>query len=286
MPAVNARRADFYHDPHVYDVLHHADTAFEARVLTRLARAHARPRGPLRWLEPACGTARLLIHLARRGHHAAGFDLSPRMIRYARARAATLLPDAPARPTLWVADLRAPRPRSPAARAAIAALPADVAFCTNNTLRHLPRDADLVAHLRAVRPLLAPGGVYLVGLEVTRPGWAQPTEDVWTSTRDGLRVRQIVQYLPPPRTGRVETVLSHLVVTAVPRSAARAPAHIDSRYALRTYTLAQWRAVLRAAGWRILATYDAEGNPAVAPIMGYRLWVIAPSPPRPCTPKA
>jgi SAM-dependent methyltransferase len=282
-------RQDFYADALLYDILHAEGTAHDARVVTRLVRAYAdggAPRtggrvgaltGPLILMEPACGSGRYLLALAKKGHRAAGFDLSPAMIRFAkqqaRARGFIGTRTTPARVRAFVArmeDFTLP----PAWRA-------HGAFNLINSIRHLSSDRAMLAHLRAVRRALLPGGVYIVGLGLCAYGLETESEDVWRGARTirGVRTRvtQTVQYLPAPPEGehstrtrpRAEQVISHLVVT---RGASER--HIDSTYTLRSYNLAQWRGILERAGWSIAAVTDQDGLPTKPSEPGYYLWVL------------
>ena len=85
-PGVSRGLWDYLHDPGVargYDAglagssLFHADLAFVEK--------HCPPSGRL--LDLGCGTGRLLIPFARRGHFVLGVDLSAEMLKVARAKA-------------------------------------------------------------------------------------------------------------------------------------------------------------------------------------------------------
>lgn len=263
-------RDDFYADPLIYDVLHAPGTADEADTLLTLARAHL-PRAistkPIHFLEPASGTGRFLLHLARKGHAGTGLDLSANMIAYARARAALLPPRARQHLQFLVGDMT---------RFSLDA-PADAAFCTINSIRHLMTDRHMLAHLSCTRRALHPHGIYIVGIETAQPALAQPSEDVWTGKRQtptgNIRVKQVVQYLPPPHPGRsrTEQVISTMLIST--REQQR---QVDSAYALRTYSHSQWRTLITKAGWQVQAIYNAEGTPRPQATLGYYLWVLAP----------
>ncbi len=231
-----------YAAPAIYDILALPGTADELDAYVRIERAYATRCGPgTRWLEPACGTGRLLRGAARRGRMVAGYDREPAMIDYTRRR---LGPDAPLR----LADLAAPA-------ATLRDLGrCDLAVCPWNTLRHLPSDAALLAHLTQVASMLVRGGVYVVGLSFQDFGWNGDDEDTWVGARGSLRVTQVVNYLPS--RGRRERVVSHLMITRP-----RGVEHLDHVYDLRTYTQAQWLRVLARSPLRRLATCDIFGRP-------------------------
>lgn len=258
--------ADWYDHPLWYDILHTPGTAAEVEGFVHIAkrflrRPSARRGRPLRWLEPACGSGRYLRALAQRGAQPVGFDANPAMIEFARRSIARRS----LRATLFTADLThfelTPR--------------ADLAFCTINTLRHLPTDGAMIRHFEAVDRALHPGAVYIVGLGLHRSGVERESEDVWTGARGRCRVTQLIQYLPPPLRSRKETVINQLLVETP-----TAEHHLSGSYALRTYTLAQWLALLARTNWRILAACDEAGGVIAGPdaeglVSDYALWILA-----------
>jgi len=257
MPEADA--ADIYTLPLWYDVLHQQGTAREAAGLIRLAReaAGVRERDPRPWLEPACGTGRYLRALAKSGgqegtptaHRLVGFDREPAMVAYAREWIARRGLDTRVRVEVGeMTDFGGVLGRD-AGRCAFA-------FNLVNTIRHLMTDAELHAHLRSVHDALAPGGVYAVGINTSLPGIEHPSEDVWVGTRGRLRVRQVIQYLPPEPGSRTETVISHMTITTPTRER-----EMNSTYALRCYTPSQWRAAVRKAGFTPFGTADEHGEP-------------------------
>lgn len=256
---------DFYSQPEVYDILHAPGTAGDVRAAVRTARRFVPvPLASQTWLEPACGTARHLRALARLGVRTIGFDLEPAMVAYAKR--AIRADAAENRPRVFAADMRAfDRERR---------LPrVNVAFNLINTIRHLGSDAAMLDHFRAIARVLAPGGVYLVGVSLAAYGLESPTEDVWIGRRGRTRVTQVVQYEPPSgsrgEAARAERVISHKTITRGTREE-----HIDSTYALRSYNLSQWRALVAKSPLREIGVADSDGRPAVAREPGYYVFVL------------
>ncbi len=262
--ADQAADAGLYADAAVYDVLMTPGTARELDVLERLARTFAAPaRRPL-WLEPACGTGRLLRLAAARGARAWGFDRAPGMVAYARA--ALVRRGLHRRAHVFLADLTD-------FADAVARHSVDFAFTPHNTIRHLDSDTALLAHLAGIARVLKPSGVYAIGLSLTDYAGESPDEDVWTARRGGLRVTQIVNYLPPGVAGRGtrrERVISHLMVT---RGATTL--HRDCAYDLRCWSERQWNAVLRHAPLRRVASLDASGRLQAGRRLPYQFEVLA-----------
>lgn len=237
--------AEAYARPGIYDILHSPYTAGEVDLLQRCASEHGAPAGP--WLEPACGTARYLRVLAARGVRCTGFDLDDGMLDYARAALRRRGLDRRVR--LLRADMAGFVDAVGAGRHAVAINPV-------NTIRHLHRPRDVAEHLRQVARALVPGGLYLVGISLSRYGEEEPTEDLWTARRGRCSVRQVVQYLPPDRRRRMETVFSHLQVD---NPAGRE--YLDTTYRLRSYDLSQWKGLVGRSPLRRLAAVDDLGQP-------------------------
>ncbi len=82
----------------------------------------------------------------------------------------------------------------------------------------------------------------------------------------------MVNYLPPEPGGRFETVLSHLRI--VGGAGAGGEEHRDSSYRLRTYSLAEWTALVDRSAMRIEAVTDDAGVPMDPPAMGYGVFVL------------
>ncbi len=255
-----------YPAPAVYDILNTPGTRGEVEAFLRIIRRRgdrAGPENPL-WFEPACGTGRYLRLARRRGFRVAGFDRDPAMLAYARRRGEL------AGAILFQADMAS---FQAAARAAgIAPSCVDVAVNPVNSIRHLPTDRALVAHLDQMAVLLEPQGVYIVGVSLTDYRHLEPEEDVWEGVRGRCRVSQLVNYLPPepgtPRA-RIETVISHLSVIRP-----RGTTHLDQRYDLRTYDQGQWDRVVARSRLRRIASCDAAGRPLDGRRPPYQLEVL------------
>lgn len=237
---------DWYEYPAWYDVLHWPGTEEEALGLEAVAQRFAGvTRGePIRFLEPACGTARHLRALAELGHCGVGLDLSSAMLAYGR--------DLIDMGGLGGVDLVAGD--MSAFGAGVVGEGFDVAFCLANSVRHLPSDEALVAHLRCVGSVLREGGVYALGMGLTAYGVEDVSEDVWTGERGGVRVTQVVQYEPGGVEERSERVISQLCVVEDEQET-----HVSHGYALRSYDCEQWKRVLTLAGFEVVCVVDDAG---------------------------
>jgi len=259
---------DLYSLPLYYDVLHGPGTAKDVRGLARISKAFGTgvTESPI-WLEPACGSGRYLRAAARDGVRTIGFDLEPAMVEYAQALAKA---EGSKGQTYFVADMqdfdrthKVPK--------------VDFAFNLINTIRHLPSDRAVLAHLSAVTRVLKRKAVYAVGMSMCVYGHEPEVEDVWKGRRAGLGVLQNITYIPAPggrgAGARIERVISHLTVTR--GAAATEPIeHIDSTYGLRTYNLREWAGLVERSEFEAIAVVDERGRVTPPPVLGYCIWVL------------
>lgn len=221
--------ADWYEHARYYDVLFGWDPGTERDFLLGCSERYGLG-APRRCLEPFCGTGRLL----RAMPGAVGFDLSAGMVAYAQRQGCAVF-------------------RADAAAFAMAPGELPLAYCLIDSFRHLLTEAQAAAHLRAVAAALAPGGLYLLGFDVTGGLPAEDSVEEWDGERGGTHV-----------AGRVETLGDHdaarrqetMQVTLTVRDQGQR-LRLESRQPLRTYTPAQVRGLLAAVdGLELAACYD------------------------------
>ena len=147
--AINA--ASMYDvDPHIAEV-YDGDWATEADEVDDI-RGHLAGRGPLRVLEPFCGTGRILLPLALEGHELVGMDRSRVLLGRLREKLSALPAKVQRRVTLIEADVLAlPWPTG-----------FDVVFMGGNCLYELASPEEQERCLReAARALRVGGHLYL-----------------------------------------------------------------------------------------------------------------------------
>jgi SAM-dependent methyltransferase len=177
--------------------------------------------GPARRiLEPFCGTGRLLRVMPG---FAVGFDRNPHMVRYARARGVRAF-------------------RGDAARFAVREASFDVAFCLIDSFRYLLTEDAAAAHLSGVARALVPGGVYVVGLELTGDLDPDRSLDAWSGARAGTRVEGEVECLGD-RAKRVETLRVRLAIRR-----GRDRERVEDFQPMRVYARADIASLLAAEG--------------------------------------
>ena len=169
------------------------DVHGEARTIDRLLR-EVTGCGAGRVLDAGCGTGRVALELARRGHHVTGVDVDPSMLAEARAQATEegLAVDLVEGDLADLADLLG----SDAAYDVVAAPGNVVVYLTPGT------EADVVA---AMGGALRPGGLLVAGFAADRhvgvgdyDGWCRAaglsTVHLW-STWDGAPLAADSDYL-------------------------------------------------------------------------------------------
>jgi len=174
------RRTGQYSEPRYYEIAFDMNRKQEVDFLVHCFRRFA--RRPVRSvLDIACGTGPHLIRLGERGYRMAGLDLSPENIEFLRERAAArgLAVD------LHVADMtrfRLPRP-------------VDAAICMQDSQGHLLTNEAILAHLRCVRNVLRPGGIYVFDRYMCS-SWTEPARRwAWTRRRGRATVKATFEAL-------------------------------------------------------------------------------------------
>jgi SAM-dependent methyltransferase len=228
-----------YDHPGYADLIFRDRTAGETAFLMRCWARHA-PGRIRHVLEAACGSGRLMLRLARRGIAVTGFDSNAEAVRYCNAR----LIRHGLQPTAWEAELED----------FVARRPVDAVICMLNGIRHLPTARAVRSHLGAVSRALSPGGLYVVGLELTPPDALLSSSWRWIT-----------------RNGRL-TLITDLVERSVDRVARRevrrivVDVHTPKRWRrlsdtlrLRTYSASQFlRAVRQVPGLELLEAVDLD----------------------------
>lgn len=235
MPTVSAGK--LYDYPAYYDLIFGADWREEFAFL-RAAFDRYAAREVRRVFEPACGTGRLLVRLAKAGYQVSGLDLNGAAVEYCQRRFARL--HIPA--DVFVADMANFRLKKPA----------DAAFNLINSFRHLPDERSAEAHLRCLADGLAPGGVYLLGLHLTPAGEQVCTRETWSAKRGRVSARSTMWSAGVNRQRRQERVGMKVRVLAGGKRFA-----FDDEMIFRTYTAPQMRALLATEPrLELIATHD------------------------------
>lgn len=229
--------SDWYAFPYYYDLVFGPDTGLETdfleAVLGRYGRTGRKVGATI--LEPACGTGRLVIELARRGHQVDGFDLSPEMLEYARQQRKILPRDVRRRISLRKARMESFRPRSGQY---------DLAFCLLSTIKYLLTEAHAVSHLQRVARSLKPGGLYVIGIHLADYRRRLEDHEQWIGSEDGVHVTCDTTTGPADHASRLEDLTNRLTIR---KSGLRKTETIDTRWQCRTYNAVELKALLASA---------------------------------------
>ncbi len=233
---------ELYRQPHIYDLIYRGGTEDQFAALQKIAHSPgAATEG--RWLETACGSARLLARAERAGISVAGFDCEAAMIRYGKDRLSSSA-------HLQVADLECFADQFHGVKFPFA-------FTLVNTIRHLLTDRAVLQHFREMSRVLAPQGQYVIGISLLDRARVEIEEDVSIGDEEGIRVTEVTQSLPPEsESDRKETILSHVTVE---RNGEHTEHH-DHSFFLRTYTREEWESLIEDSALAVRETYDLWGD--------------------------
>lgn len=241
-PPAGYEELDWYETPRYYDAIFDEGTDVEAGFLEDAYDLHALPaatrRAHKRVLEPACGSGRLMVEMARRGWKPHGFDLTPEMVTYTKERLARAGVDG----TVARGEMADFRVRGTF----------DLAHCLVSTFKYLLTEDAARGHLRSVAAALRPGGIYCLGFHLTDYSVTKGSRERWRVKRDGALVDCTIEGWAADRRTRLEPVESRMRVVekGVERRA-------RTRWSFRTYDARQVRSLLRAVPeLEHVGTYD------------------------------
>src|SRR6266496_6482020 len=142
---------NWYDYPQYCDIAFQAYTQREADFIEAACRKYCR-FDVRRFLEPACGSGRLLTGLAARSYQVTGFDISQPALSYLRRR----LTRRRLRAETFEAEMSDFR----------LGRPVDAAYCTISTFRHLLTEQAARGHLECVADSLRQSGIYVLALDL------------------------------------------------------------------------------------------------------------------------
>ena len=187
--------------------------------------------GPCRRLfEPACGSGRLLIELAKRSYEMIGLDLSEKMLGYLREQ----LQESSQTADLIHGDMTT----------FTLDQPVDAAYSMVNSFRYLLTEEDARAHLQCVARSLRPGGLYLIAMHLLPPDASEESTETWTAEDDveKTHVTATLHVVETDRPARLETLQINLLV----RKEGKEFLRLRHRFQFRMYNAAQFRRLLRS----------------------------------------
>lgn len=229
-----------YNHPKYYDLLFGSDWRAEFDFLEDCFERYT-DRLVQRLFEPACGTGRLLIRFAQAEYIVGGNDLNEKAIQYSNNR---LERHGFGRPCV-VGDMSDFGLESLPNKK-----PADAAFNTINTFRHLSDDKSAIAHLKCMSNVIADGGLYIIGIHLLPTEGIRMEQEAWSSRRGNLQVNS---HMWSKEIVKRQEILGMRLDIYTPTS------HqvVEDEMQYRTYTKAQFGKLLRQCReWEVAAIHD------------------------------
>lgn len=216
-----------------YDALT-ADVDYPARAAYFLSLFERFGRAPRTLLDVACGSGSLTREFVRRGIEVIGVDASCDMLSLAQQKTAGLRPPV----LLLEQDMRALQ----------IGRRVEGAVCALDSLSHLCRTADVLSALRGVRRALLPGGVFLFDVNTPYKHREILRDNDFIFEQDGLIC--LWRNRLHARTCEVDMQLDFLAEDPDGRYE-----RYEDEVRERAYTARTWQALLREAGFALLAHY-------------------------------
>jgi len=234
---------DLYDYPVYYDLIFGSDWKAEFDFLTACFDLFAQ-RKVKRVFEPACGTGRLLIKLARSGFEVSGNDLNERAVNYCNDR---LERHGYPRSALTgdMSDFRLKRK-------------VDASFNMINSFRHLLTEKQAVSHLQCMANATSRGGLYVLGLHLIPASVEDRIQDEgWSASRGTLTVNTYMWSKQIDSAKRAE-YLGLTIDAWTPTKRVQ----IEDEMIYRTYSAAQMMACLKKVPeFEIVETFDFAYEP-------------------------
>lgn len=231
---------DWYETPVYYDAIFDVDSDVEGAFLEAAFEMHATPsaRDRRRVLEPACGSGRLLVEMAKRGWSVHGFDLEPAMVSFSKNR----LADEGLSGGVSAGNMADFRVRGTF----------DLAHCFVSTFKYLLNEDDARGHLQSVARALRPGGIYALGFHLSCYEDERKGTERWVTERDGAHIECTIEGWPADRKTRLEKVRARMKVTEGGEEK-----RAQTTWQFRSYNARQVRSMLRSVPeLEHVATYD------------------------------
>jgi len=246
LPLTHPITGSIYDYPNFYDALFSGLCHREIKFLTSVVEQYCSTKNTLSIFEPACGSGRLLYHLAKRGVDVAGLDLNPHAVTFCNRRLKRHgFPEVAYvgnMVSFSLADLGRTKKF-------------DAAFNFVSSFLHLTTEAEARQHLQSTANVLEPKGIYLLGIHLKpTKGKQYCLEEHETVRRGSLSITSHLKSLSQDLKRRIEMIEMRIeAVTPNKRY------HIVDRFPFRIYSAKQFNDLLTAAGcFDIVETYSFD----------------------------
>ena len=230
--------ASIYDFPKYYDLVYGSDWKAEFDFLEGLLERFV-PFRVSRVFEPACGTGRLLFRFAKAGYRVQGNDLNVKSVEFCNRR----LTKHGFADRAKVADM---------SRFELSQ-PVHSAFNTINSFRHLNSESQARSHLRCMAAAIKPGGIYVLGLDLSPADDAKTIDtESWSATRGHLTVNSSIWLVERNYASRYEVYGMQFDVYTPTKQL-----QIKNQLKFRTYNLGQLKSLIGSlAQFEIAECFD------------------------------
>lgn len=230
-------KESIYDHPKYYDLVFGADCAAETHFIVECSEQFLNT-DDASFFEPACGTGRLIMALAKQGYAVAGIDLNEKAIAFCNDR----MQRHGIEPTAFTADMTDFN----------VSRSYDVAFNTINSFRHLCSETAARKHFHCMANVIREGGLYLLGLHLSPTLVDAVDTESWSARRGHLAINTHMWTKHRNPVKRLDTYGIQFDVHK-PSGAFR----ILDELVMRSYTAKQMDRLIRSTKhWEIEATYD------------------------------
>jgi SAM-dependent methyltransferase len=234
-----------YDYPNLYDVLFSDLCRSEMQFLTSVFKCFYKGKNAISIFEPACGSGRLIYHLAKLGFDISGLDLNPHAVAFCNRRLkqhgfkeSAIVKNMV---SFSLADFNRIRKF-------------DIAFNFVSSFLHLTTEADARRHLQTIADILKPGGIYLLGIHLKPAGQQLCAVEHWSMRRGSLSVESFLKPLSQDSKKRIE-IVEFRIEAETPTKRYQ----IVDRFPLRMYTVKQFNHLITTvARFDILETYSFD----------------------------
>ena len=135
--------------------------------------------------------------------------------------------------------------------------------------RHLMTDREASAHLTLMAGALEPGGIFILGLDLSIYGQDQPDEEVYECRQGGRRAKHILMSIPAEPETRRELIINFVTTLKDKKETV-----LESSYDLRSYSAAELAELIGKSPLKIEAVYGYDGRDAVLDGPERALWLV------------
>ncbi len=233
--------SDLYNHPFYYDLAFGWDQTEEIKGLGKIWEKHY-PLEVKSVLEPACGTGRVLVALARQGYFALGYDINPNMVEFAREKLLKEGVEKKAKVAegdmvnfTWGEKF-------------------DVAVNLINSLGYL-LDPELVKnHLKTTATCLKDGGLYVIQLSFRIPQEELPKQQTWFEQKEGVSIETTWQVL---KEDQEKNLSHHYCIMKIKERGVEGK--LEESHTMASWTYPSFKKILlQTRTWKLAAIYNEK----------------------------